>query len=348
MKRAFHWMALGWLLSGAAGATVVVQSGDTLWRISQRHGLTVAQLQQLNGLEGTHLAVGQTLRVSANAPSPEASPAPAPGAPTTTATDKVRPPARVRMGDAFVMEVPAGVQIRFPSELNEDVRRPNEVLSPLSIGGRSVVLGRVVLGQTAPVRWETVGREAPASGLVSVSPLGQSVQTLNLPASTAAVLRDPGRAAEEATMERIYALRSEPLWTKTFAFPVAPNTRQSSGFGRPRRERAGSKVSYHYGVDFAAPMGTRVNAVNDGRVVVAARYPVRGGTVAIDHGGGLISLYFHLSKQSVSVGQTVARGQKIGEIGTTGYSTGPHLHLEMRLRGEAVSPLPWMNKLLPE
>ncbi|MDO4246330.1 MAG: M23 family metallopeptidase, partial [Deinococcus sp.] len=88
-------------------------------------------------------------------------------------------------------------------------------------------------------------------------------------------------------------------------------------------------------------------AVNDGTVVMAGKYPVRGGLVVIDHGAGVVSLYFHQSKVIVKAGQKVTRGQKVGEVGTTGLSAGPHLHLEIRVRGEATSPAGWMGRLWP-
>lgn len=88
-------------------------------------------------------------------------------------------------------------------------------------------------------------------------------------------------------------------------------------------------------------------AINDGTVVIAGRYPVRGGLVVIDHGAGVVSLYFHQSKVTAKVGQQIKRGQKVGEVGSTGLSAGPHLHLEVRVRGEGTNPAGWMGKLWP-
>ncbi|MDO4263978.1 MAG: LysM peptidoglycan-binding domain-containing M23 family metallopeptidase [Deinococcus sp.] len=352
MKRAAALTAL-LLFSPALAASYSVQPGDTLWGIAQRSGTTVQALQAANGLSGSALEVGQVLQLPASAA------APAPTAPAEASSPavgvslpgvQVQAPVRAKEGDAFTLrlsgENAARVRVRFPSELNEDVRRPNEWLSPVQIGGRWVVLGRVVLVQSAPVRFEAELDGQSAAGQFPVGPLGQPVQNLNMPASIAAVLQDPRRAEETAAVEKAYGLRGAPMWTEPFANAIA-NGRRSSGFGQPRRERAGAKVSYHYGMDYSAPKGTRVQAVNRGRVVLAGTYPVRGGLVAIDHGAGLLSLYFHLSRIDVKPGQSVSRGQQIGAVGSTGYSTGPHLHLELRLRGEAVDPARWVGQLLP-
>ena len=84
-----------------------------------------------------------------------------------------------------------------------------------------------------------------------------------------------------------------------------------------------------------------------GIVQVADFYPIKGGLVAIDHGGGVTSLYFHQSKILVSVGDEVARGDVIGESGATGLVTGPHLHWEMQVLGRPSDPLSWVERLVP-
>jgi len=94
----------------------------------------------------------------------------------------------------------------------------------------------------------------------------------------------------------------------------------------------------HEGVDFVAPQGTRVSAAAAGVVVGAERHPQYGNLVEIDHGNDLTTRYAHASRVLVKVGQMVKRGQVIAEVGTTGRSTGPHLHFEVRIRGLAQNP----------
>ena len=94
----------------------------------------------------------------------------------------------------------------------------------------------------------------------------------------------------------------------------------------------------HEGVDFVATPGTGIRAAAAGVVISAERHPQYGNMVEIDHGKDLTTRYAHASKLLVKPGQLVKRGQKIAEVGTTGRSTGPHLHFEVRIRGLAQNP----------
>ncbi|MFF2716081.1 peptidoglycan DD-metalloendopeptidase family protein [Streptomyces sp. NPDC058011] len=99
----------------------------------------------------------------------------------------------------------------------------------------------------------------------------------------------------------------------------------------------------HTGLDFAAALGTAVKAVAGGKVAMAKSGGPYGNHVMLNHGGGLTSLYAHLSRILTSVGDTVKQGQKIGEVGSTGNSSGPHLHLEARVNGRAVDPMSYLT-----
>ena len=99
----------------------------------------------------------------------------------------------------------------------------------------------------------------------------------------------------------------------------------------------------HGGLDFPAPVGAPILAAAAGVVVVASRHPGYGNQVDIDHGNGLVTRYAHASKLVVAQGEIVRQGQKIAEVGSTGRSTGPHLHFEVRVDGVARDPLPWLR-----
>ena len=99
----------------------------------------------------------------------------------------------------------------------------------------------------------------------------------------------------------------------------------------------------HTGIDIGAPSGTRIFAAEWGIVRTAGGLSAYGLTVMVDHGGGLWTLYAHMSKLAVKVGETVARGQIIGYVGSTGWSTGPHLHFEVRDNGAPVDAMKWLK-----
>ena len=129
-------------------------------------------------------------------------------------------------------------------------------------------------------------------------------------------------------------------------FQVPRESRITSRFGTGR-EFNGEVVSRHFGTDFDGKVGAPVHAANAGRVVLVGWFYLAGRVVYIDHGEGLISAYFHLSRALVKTGETVRRGQVIGEVGQTGRVTGPHLHWVMRYGGVSVDPLSVLALLGP-
>jgi murein DD-endopeptidase MepM/ murein hydrolase activator NlpD len=125
-------------------------------------------------------------------------------------------------------------------------------------------------------------------------------------------------------------------WTGRFLKPVPG--RIGSGFGM-RMHPIAHVYRMHTGVDIGAAYGTPIHAGGDGKVVSAGWRGGYGNAVIIDHGGGVATLYAHCSHFAVSVGEIVKAGQVIAYVGSTGYSTGPHLHFEVRVHGEPVDPL---------
>ena len=144
----------------------------------------------------------------------------------------------------------------------------------------------------------------------------------------------------EAERQRVSAIWKAPdaprRWTGSFRAPVAASP--SGNFGA-RRIYNGEERSRHTGVDFPAPSGTPVIAPAPGRVALADELYFSGGTVILDHGGGLFTSYFHLSKIDVARGDTVRTGQRLGAVGATGRVTGPHLHWSARVGDARIDPL---------
>lgn len=125
--------------------------------------------------------------------------------------------------------------------------------------------------------------------------------------------------------------------TGSFVFPVASYVYISSRFGMRVHPITGQYKS-HTGMDIASNQGTAVYACDSGTVVLAEWYGGYGNCIMIDHGNGYKTLYGHLSVISVSNGQTVSQGETIGQVGSTGNSTGPHLHLEVYKNGSRIDP----------
>ncbi|MCR4738865.1 MAG: peptidoglycan DD-metalloendopeptidase family protein [Lachnospiraceae bacterium] len=122
-----------------------------------------------------------------------------------------------------------------------------------------------------------------------------------------------------------------------FAWPAPGYTRISDDYGM-RMHPILKVEKFHNGVDLAAPSGSPILAAYDGEVVAAAYSSSMGNYVMIDHGDGLYTIYMHASSVGVSKGQLVVRGEQIGTVGSTGRSTGPHLHFSVRINGEYTSP----------
>jgi hypothetical protein len=190
------------------------------------------------------------------------------------------------------------------------------------------------------------GAEHVVRHVFEVRPNPRPIELLQIPASTLAVVTPAGRELEAEALASAFAQVSpEPRWADPFVLPI--DGRDTSGFGAPRRYGVGGNVSYHLGADLAAPTGTPIAATNDGVVRIAGMYPIKGGLVVIDHGHGVTSLYFHQSTIEVDVGSVVERGDTIGRVGSTGLSTGPHLHWEMRVNGVPTDPMRWVGVRYP-
>ena len=134
------------------------------------------------------------------------------------------------------------------------------------------------------------------------------------------------------------------LWAGRFEAPVSVPV--SDVFGTERVFN-GQVQSRHLGLDFAAPAGTPVEAINSGTVLLAQELYFEGGFVVIDHGQGLLSLYLHLSDFRVKPGDQVSSGQIIGLSGSSGRATGPHLHLAVRWQGVYVDPATLLTLVTP-
>ena len=137
----------------------------------------------------------------------------------------------------------------------------------------------------------------------------------------------------------------ERYWINSLSLPAAAPI--NAVFGTLRSYNGSPFDRYHGGVDFAGAPGTSILAAADGTVVMADRLHIRGNTTLIDHGWGLYTLYAHQDETLVHLGEFVATGQVIGTVGSTGRSTGPHLHWEVWLNSVNIDPMQWVQEVFP-
>ena len=253
--------------------------------------------------------------------------------------------------EAVLLDVAGRVVSRercFPAPALVD--EPAEGLAPPSPGPSSVLSDRRLLGLVMALPLDLKpGEYRLQAGAASVSLAVQArifpLETLRLDEANS-ILRSVPTKRKDEQARSLYALLCKVDDSGVFAdgaafqFPVEVG-RRSAGFGDARRYEytdGSFENSVHAGIDWAVVVGTPVSACARGRVVMAADRDVTGKTVVIEHLPGLYSLYFHLSAIVVEPGAIVERGERIALSGSTGLATGPHLHWELRARGEAVDP----------
>ena len=153
---------------------------------------------------------------------------------------------------------------------------------------------------------------------------------------------------DDAQFEQLFAKWEEPAQVASARARVSvpsrmplEDTRLTSDYGMRTHPVLGGRRA-HTGVDLAAPSGTPIYATADGVVSKAEWYSSYGNYVSIEHGAELQTRYAHMSRIAVASGARVKKGEIIGYVGSTGRSTGPHLHYEVRISGEAVNPIPYM------
>ena len=153
---------------------------------------------------------------------------------------------------------------------------------------------------------------------------------------------------DDAQFEQLFANWEEPSQVAPARTRVSvpsrmplEDTRLTSDFGMRTHPVLGGRRN-HKGVDLSAPSGTPIYATADGIVSKAKWFSSYGNYVAIEHGAELQTRYAHMSRIAVAEGTRVKKGEIIGYVGSTGRSTGPHLHYEVRIGGEAVNPIPYM------
>ncbi|MCB2079346.1 MAG: M23 family metallopeptidase [Novosphingobium sp.] len=170
----------------------------------------------------------------------------------------------------------------------------------------------------------------------------QSFEDNGVPA-LAAVAEAADQANMTAASKRQMA--SAAIISRTVSIPSrmpVEGIHLTSSYGMREHPVLGGRRA-HKGVDLAGPVGTPIHATADGMISKASWFSSYGLYVSIEHGGDIQTRYAHMSRLNVAAGQRVRKGDIIGFIGSTGRSTGPHLHYEVRVQGKAVNPVPYMQ-----
>lgn len=162
-------------------------------------------------------------------------------------------------------------------------------------------------------------------------------------------LLDPSVSRQERKkLNQVFGQESKKrLWDGLFDNPLGDEHRTTAPFGQRRSYGGGPITSYHSGHDYGADAGEPVLAPITGTVALAEPLQVRGNVVILDHGLGVFTGFWHLSQIDVKKGQVVGMGEQVGLVGSTGLSTGPHLHWEMRVHNVPVNPVQWTRQEFP-
>lgn len=321
---------LGW----AWAQTYRVKPGDTLYGIAQLYGTTVEVLQALNGISNpSRIAVGQELRLPASLAPVE----PIRMASLPAPLAYVELPLEVVQGQTFRIRwgwqtLPGpSVEIRFLEvsrpTLGQEMLWAVPALQPPGRYELQLVVGQVTVRQWIKVREVDLGKQALTLPPDRLELLQQD-----------RVKQETARLVEICQNQSVTSLSPE-IWKRPLA-----SDRITTIFGIRRSYNGGPYRSYHEGLDYGAPAGMPVYAPAAGKVALAEALFVRGNSVVINHGLGVCSGYWHLSRSVVKPGQQVNAGTLLGYVGSTGLSTGPHLHFEVRVHGVPTNPMPWYSK----
>jgi len=266
----------------------------------------------------------------------------------------------VRQGRTVLAEIEAegisaeAIGLRLGSAEHEPAWLPVFGVARADGGTRLLALAGVPVDAPLGV-WRVSASALPFSeaaaggGVVEVIDGGFALQRVVFAQELMSLLEPEVGEEERLTMLTVMAAGitgPQPRWHGAFRQPVVGRIVTSHGARRDYLNPAGQVVaqSQHGGVDLAAPLGVPIAAAATGVVAFAGRWSIRGNVVVVDHGADVHTVHAHASELLVAAGQEVGQGQALARVGTTGLSTGPHLHWEVRVHGIAVDPLEWTQR----
>ena len=322
------------------GRPYLVAAGDTLLLVAARHGLTAAALAESNGLPAdAYLFPGQRLRLPdettpyRNLPGGWVDVRLTPTTATQGATLAV-------FAQNLLPGTPAG---RFGDQVLRFSPHENGYVALVGIDAFAEpgIYELELTGGDERGLWPVLRAGVP------VAETAYDTQYIEVGEALDGLLDPAVRATEDEFLEGIYGVYSdEARWQGVFQVPVT-TTIVSAGYGGRRSYNGGPIEIYHTGIDYAAPQGSNVYAPAAGVVVFSSNTELRGNVIIVDHGLGVMTGYYHLLESFVQPGQAVTPGQAIGLVGSTGLSSGPHLHWDLRILNIPVDPLRWTEQAFP-
>ncbi len=318
-----------------------VEAGDTVFDIGMRFNMTVSDIARENNLQDpTQISIGQRLLIPGIEPPRLAQDLPDIVTSFTidplileegrTARFKVQTTIPVQVSGSFL-----GQELRIIA--SADSRRHNVLVGIPMFTGQDIY----------PLRLDLLDEEGTAVAIAAnLQIIAGGYGYQNITINNTELLSPAIESEELALMRRVTSpFSEEKYWEASLSLPAAAT--MNARFGTLRSYNGSAYDRYHRGVDFAGATGTAVLAAADGIVVLADTLNIRGRATVIDHGWGLYTVYAHQNSIQVSLGEQVTSGQIIGAIGSTGRSTGPHLHWEVWLHGVNVDPLQWVQQVFP-
>lgn len=321
--------------------TYIVRSGDTLAGIAAQFGVSVAELQRINTIANVNvLNVGQRLIIPKINDTPLALP------------EGVRlDPPLVQQGKTITIRVGAANVAQVLGKFDQQTLKFNRVGEEwVALVGITRCANYVGEYPVALTLRDTLGNPKQVTFNVRVNPGAFPTTDLTLTDEMSALLDPAIMNAENALVAQTVALYTPgQAWQGNFRAPLdVKNPRTSSEFGERRSYNGGAPgLCGHEGTDFGVPGGTQVYATAPGTVVLAQTLKVRGNVVFIDHGRGVFTAFYHMLELDTQPGAQVKPGDPVGKAGTSGFSTGNHLHWSMWVNGIYVDPNEWVERAIP-
>lgn len=318
-----------------------VRAGETLASLAFRYGTTIWMLREVNELHPLGLLwPGQPLTI----PPPTAPHTGVPGFPTVSAH-----PSPVVQGQTMLLEVEGDGELDLSGSFLEQ-----DLLFVAEEGRYWALAGVDSLTPPGEYLLALEVTEAESGDLLTMQETFTVAEgtftTYNVvvPADRTNLLDPALVEAERRKVNAVFAgVSNERLWDGLFSYPLEGDLRTTAAFGQRRSYGGGPVTSYHAGHDLGADGGTPVLAPITATVALAEPLEVRGNVVILDHGLGVFTGFWHLSRIDVAEGQRVGQGKVVALVGSTGLSTGPHLHWEMRVLGVPVDPFQWTQQEFP-